>query len=144
MNNNAKKFERELIVKSSTDNLSLIRDFTKTAAAESGFSDDTIGKIILAVDEACTNVIKHGYNYSPEGEIIISAKFEDTTFTISITDEGTRFTPGVVPDPDLKEYHKQKRVGGLGMFLMKKLMDDVKYVNLAGNKNQVVLIKHIS
>ena len=144
MNATNKKFERELIVKSSTDNLSLIRDFTKNAAAESGFSEDTIGKIILAVDEACTNVIKHGYNYSPEGEILITAKFENSKFSITITDEGTRFIPGVVPDPDLKEYHKQKRVGGLGMFLMKKLMDDVKYVNLAGNKNQVVLIKYVS
>ena len=63
MNATNKKLERELIVKSSTDNLSLIRDFTKTAAADSGFPEDTIGKIILAVDEACTNVIKHAYKY---------------------------------------------------------------------------------
>jgi len=139
-----KKFERELIVKSSTDNLSIIREFTKTAAVESGFSDETVGKIILAVDEACTNVIKHAYKYSPEGEILITINFENQKFTISITDEGTRFNPGNVPDPDLKEYHKQKRIGGLGMFLMKKLMDDVKYINLSENKNQVVLVKYIS
>lgn len=144
MNATNRPFERELIVKSSTDNLSLIREFTKTAAAESGFSEDTVGKIILAVDEACTNVIKHAYKYSPEGEIILSVKFDNPKFTISITDEGTRFNPGVVPDPDLKEYYKQKRAGGLGMFLMKKLMDDVKYINLAENKNQVVLVKYIS
>ena len=144
MNATNKKFERELIVKSSTDNLSLIREFTKTAASESGFPEDTIGKIILAVDEACTNVIKHAYKYSPEGEIIITAKFDNSKFTISITDEGTRFNPGIVPDPDLKEYHKQKRIGGLGMFLMKKLMDDVKYTSLSDNKNQVVLVKYIS
>lgn len=139
-----KKFERELIVKSSTDNLSLIREFTKTAATESGFPEDTIGKIILAVDEACTNVIKHAYKYSPEGEIILSVKFDNSKFTISITDEGARFNPGIVPDPDLREYHKQKRAGGLGMYLMKKLMDDVKYINLSENKNQVVLVKYIS
>ena len=79
-----------------------------------------------------------------EGEIILFVKFDKSKFTISITDEGSNFNPGVVPDPDLKEYHKQKRVGGLGMFLMKKLMDEVKYVSLEGKKNQVILVKYLT
>lgn len=144
MNSSKKIFERELLVKSATDNLALIRDFTRSAAAESGFSDETIGKIILAVDEACTNIIKHAYKYSPEGNIIISTKFKDGKFIISITDEGNHFDPARIPEPDLLQYYKQKRAGGLGMFLMKKLMDEVKYSTLQGNKNQVILIKYLS
>ncbi|NJD23105.1 MAG: ATP-binding protein [Melioribacter sp.] len=137
-------FEKELLVKSTTDNLAVIRDFIKSAANQSGFSEDSTGKIILAVDEACTNIIKHAYKYSPEGNILIKIKFNDPKFSISITDEGSHFDPNKVPEPDLREYYKQKRIGGLGMFLIKKLMDEVNYSTLSGNKNQVILVKYLS
>jgi serine/threonine-protein kinase RsbW len=137
-------FRKEIVVKSSTDNLSQIRDFTKAAALESGFSEDAIGKIILAVDEACTNIIKHAYKNSNEGEISLSVTLEDGKFTISIIDHGNHFDPTGIPEPDLKQYYKQKRVGGLGMFLMKRLMDEVNYSTLTGNKNQVILVKYLS
>ena len=139
-----KKFEKELIVGSSTDNLSIIRDFIKSAAEESGFPPETVGKIILAVDEACTNVIKHAYKYSPDGDILINIKLDKSKFIISIIDEGTRFNPNIIPEPDIAEYHKQKRIGGLGMFLMKKLMDEVRYENLKDNRNEVILVKYLS
>jgi serine/threonine-protein kinase RsbW len=137
-------FQKEIVVKSSTDNLSQIRDFTRAAAQESGFSEDTTGKIILAVDEACTNIIKHAYKNSSEGEITLSIKLEEEKFTISIIDHGTHFDPTGIPEPDLKQYYKQKRAGGLGMFLMKRLMDEVNYYTLTGNKNQVILVKYLS
>jgi len=144
LNSVNKIFEKELLVKSTTDNLAIIRDFIKSAANQSGFSEDSAGKIILAVDEACTNIIKHAYKYSPEGSILIKIKFNDPKFSISITDEGSHFDPNKVPEPDLREYYKQKRVGGLGMFLIKKLMDEVNYSTLSGNKNQVILVKYLS
>ncbi len=144
MNSVNKIFEKELLVKSTTDNLAIIRDFIKSAANQSGFSEDSTGKIILAVDEACTNIIKHAYKYSPEGNILIKIKFNDAKFSISITDDGSHFDPNKVPEPDLREYYKQKRVGGLGMFLIKKLMDEVNYSTLSGNKNQVILVKYLS
>ena len=137
-------FKRELSVKSATDNLAQIREFMKETALESGFSEDVTGKIVLAVDEACTNIIKHAYKYSPEGNIIISVKFADSKFEISITDEGTHFNPDSIPEPDIKEYYKQKKVGGLGVYLIKKLMDEVKYSTLTGNKNQVILVKYLT
>lgn len=143
MNSYNKIFEKELLVKSTTDNLAGIRDFIKSAADQSGFSEDTTGKIILAVDEACTNIIKHAYKNSPEGNIFIKIKFNDPKFSISITDEGSHFDPTRVPEPNLREYYKEKRVGGLGVFLIKKLMDEVNYSTLTGNKNQVILVKYL-
>lgn len=144
MNLPKKIFEKELLVKSSTDNLAMIREFTKDAASESGFSEEIAGKIMLAVDEACTNIIKHAYKHSPDGNIHISIKFENTKLIVSITDEGAHFDPNSVPEPDLREYYKQKRIGGLGMYLMKKMMDEVKYYSINENKNRVVLIKYLS
>ncbi|KAF0151831.1 MAG: anti-sigma regulatory factor serine/threonine protein kinase [Ignavibacteria bacterium] len=144
MNALNKILEHQIVVKSTTDNLEKIREFTKNAALHSGFGEDTIGKIILAVDEACTNIIKHAYKFSPDGIIYISIKFSEGKFVVSITDEGVQFDPTQVPEPDLREYYKQKRVGGLGMFLIKRLMDEVNYNTISGNKNQVVLIKYLS
>jgi serine/threonine-protein kinase RsbW len=136
--------ENEIIVKSSTDNLSKIRSFTRKHAAGSGFDEDTISKIILAVDEACTNIVKHAYHYFPQGEITINIKSYKSKFKITITDSGSKFNPSEIEEPNLKEYHKQKKVGGLGMFLMKKLMDEVNYHTLAKDRNQVVLVKYIN
>lgn len=144
MQSKNKKFKKELVVKSSTDHLAQIRDFTQMAAQESGFSDESIGKIVLAVDEACTNIIKHAYKFSPAGEIFISIKLENSKFIISIVDEGGHFSPDTIPEPDLQEYHKKRKVGGLGMYLMKKLMDEVEYTSLTENRNQVTLVKYLN
>lgn len=143
MNSISNILNKDLIVKSTTDNLAQIRDFTSSTAQQCGFSEDVIGKIILAVDEACTNIIKHAYKFSPEGEIKISLKFINQKFTIEITDNGNHFDPEKIPEPDIKEYYRQKRAGGLGMFLIKRLMDEVKYSTTTGNKNQVILVKYL-
>jgi len=135
---------KELTVKSTTNNLAIIREFVENIARESGFSKEIVSKISLAVDEACTNVIKHAYKFSPDREIKILTQFNDSKLTIRITDSGDKFDPNLIPEPNLKEYHKQKKVGGLGMFLMKKLMDEVQYHTLSGNQNQVVLVKYLA
>jgi len=142
-----KKFkieEKELIVKSRTENLSEIRQFVSSGAILIGMPVNIIDNIILAVDEACTNIIKHAYKYFPEGEIIIRLKFSSEKFTVIIIDHGVPFKPETVPDPDLQRYYRQHRVGGLGMFLMKSLMDEVKYVSVPGKYNQVLLSKKLT
>ncbi len=144
MISNHNSIEKELKVKSTTDNLERIREFIKSVSAQSGFSDDVIDKISLAVDEACTNIIKHAYKNSPNGDIVINAKLFDNKLTVSITDFGLDFNPDSVPVPDIKKYYQQHKVGGLGIYLMKKLMDEVKYNPSVDNKNQVVLVKYLS
>jgi serine/threonine-protein kinase RsbW len=135
--------KQNLVVKSRTENLALIRDFISSNASKAGFSKDEIDDMILAVDEACTNVIKHAYKYSPDGDITIEIKFDKSVFTITIEDNGISFNPDVVPAPDLQKYYREHRVGGLGMYLMKTLMDDVRYDSLPGKYNRVSLIKKL-
>ena len=134
---------KKLSVKSRTENLSIIRDFISNSAAEAGITPDVIENMILAVDEACTNIIKHAYKSYPDGELIIKTKSTANRFIISITDYGKSFEPDAIPEPDLQKYYRQKRVGGLGMYLMKTLMDDVKYVSIPGKRNEVLLSKNI-
>ena len=133
----------ELRVKSKTENLSVIRDFVSANALNAGIPMTKVEDIMLAVDEACTNIIKHAYKLSPEGEIKISIDYNKEKFTITIIDYGKSFQPETVPLPDLQKYYREHKVGGLGIYLMKSLMDDVKYTSVPGKYNQVLLSKNI-
>jgi len=135
---------KKLIVKSRTENLFRIRDFVSASALEAGITPDVVENIILAVDEACTNIIRHAYKSYPDGDLIIKVKFSQSKFFISIIDYGKSFAPETIPEPDLQKYYKQRKVGGLGMYLMKTLMDDVKYISIPGKYNEVLLSKNIS
>jgi serine/threonine-protein kinase RsbW len=134
---------KKLKVKSKTENLSVIRDFISSSAADAGVAPDALENIILAVDEACTNIIKHAYKSFPDGKLIIKTKSTLNRFVVSITDYGKSFEPEMIPEPDLQKYYRQRRVGGLGMYLMKTLMDEVKYVSIPGKYNEVLLSKNI-
>ncbi len=140
---NNSHIEFELRIKSSTSNLSRVRSFVEETAAGLGVKSEIINQVILAVDEACTNIIRHAYNYSPDGEILIKIFFEPDKFTVKIIDTGDSFKPESVPEPDLRKFQKERKKGGLGMFLMKKLMDEVNYVSVA-NGNQVILVKYLN
>ena len=139
-----KPIKSELIVKSRTENLSLIRDFISSKASDAGLAGEEIENVMLAVDEACTNIIKHAYNSYPDGEIVIKLEYNSDKLLVTIIDHGSTFDPKGIPDPDLQKHYRNGRVGGLGMYLMKTLMDDVKYITVPGKYNQVLLSKRIN
>lgn len=139
---NKRKVNKTIVVRSSTDNLTKVRDFIRSVSVEAGFKGEEINKIILAVDEACTNIIKHAYKFSPKGNITIKAIADDDKLLISLSDYGSHFEPNKIPEPNIKELHEKRRIGGLGMFLMRKLMDEVKY-DITDKLNQVVLVKYL-
>ena len=143
-NNKSKIKEKKLVVKSRTENLAEIRMFIQGIASLVGFEQESIDNMMLAVDEACTNIIKHAYKSYPDGEILIKIKYEDKKLIITIIDYGKSFAPDSVPEPDIQEYYKQHKVGGLGMYLMRTLMDDVKYISVPGKYNQVLLSKSLT
>ena len=133
---------KNLRIPSQTEKLILAREFVADAAKVFGFADDDVNNIALAVDEACTNIIKHAYHYDSDKEIDIVISMRKPEFEILIQDKGTHFNPNNVPVPDMKEYMSHYKRGGLGMYLMKKLMDKVEYTNEA-RKNVVRLIKYL-
>ena len=100
--------------------------------------------IVLAVDEACTNIIKHAYEYAADKEIEISILQNNRSFEIRIYDNGRTFDPSTLRPPDLKEHIGHLRRGGLGVYLMKRLMDKVEYNFYPGKRNEVRLTKYLS
>jgi len=136
--------EYQLRIPSETDNLELIREFVTKVADKVGFNSDDVGKIELACDEACTNVIKHAYALKNNGkqslDVLIQIDFDK--FTLIVTDHGKGFDPNSIEIPNMKEYLAQLKVGGLGIYLMKTLMDEVDYQMQPGVKNQVKMVKY--
>ena len=129
-----------LNIPSRTDNLEIIRDFIIGIARKFGFNDDGIGEIELAVDEACANVIKHAYNYDENKKIDITVETNSSKLTIIISDQGRGFDPDKLESPE-QRLQKHAR-GGLGIALIKKVMDEVSFELNPGN-NHVRMVKYI-
>jgi len=129
-------------IPSHTDNLEIVRNFVSAVAKKVGFGDSEISKIELSVDEACTNVIEHAYRHKAKQKIDVAIKIDYQKFTVIITDRGRAFNFKDVEMPDMKTYLAELRVGGLGIYLMKTLMDKVEYHSTPGKKNEVRMVKY--
>jgi len=132
-----------LKVSGSTENLEVIREFIHRLAVKAGFNEDDASQIELAVDEACTNAIKHAYRNNQQHALEITAYLDSVKMEVVVSDKGQGFDVSAIPKPDLKAYAMQAKSGGLGIHLMRTLMDEVHFSFHPGKKNQVSLIKYL-
>ncbi len=132
-----------LHVPSSTQNLALIREFVGTVGVQAGLDNSDVAKLELAVDEACSNVIEHAYGHDATKEVIVRATFDRDVLRIDVEDTGRGFDPESVPQAELERLVRQRKSGGLGMRLMKSLMDEVHYEIEPGIKNELHMIKRL-
>lgn len=129
-----------LSVQASTKHLAEVRDFVASHASEFGFDKQDISDIRLAVDEAFTNIIKHAYQNDEKQSVKIALGHNGKTFWISLFDSGQSFSLKDYKKPNVQEKIKQKKRGGVGVYLIKKLMDDVEYRH-EGSQNEIRMIK---
>ena len=135
-----KRKAKRLTIPSTTLKLSKVRRFVEGHARACGFSSDVIDQLSLAVDEACTNVIRHAYSGSKSGPVDISVEVDPERFTITIRDEGKSIDLEEYAEPDLAEAIESRRGGGFGVHIMRRLMDLVEYEK-HGKFNEVHLVK---
>lgn len=133
--------EHSLVVRSSTKNLDKVRSFVSRHAAAARFPAATIENVTMAVDEACANVIEHAYGNESDHTIDIAVLTFDDRMVVRIRDEGKKFDQASYQEPDLATFVRQKKSGGFGVHLMRKLMDQVEYRHLDG-QNETLLIKY--
>ncbi len=130
---------------SHTSQLELIRRVTKKVASYAPtLTEEDLDDIGLAIDEACTNVITHSYRKEATGEIQVNIKMETNKITIILTDkgeEGQLFNPDTLSPLDKQEYLKRLTKGGLGVYIIKKIMDDVTYTVSPGVQNCLTMVK---
>ena len=108
--------------------LARIADFVEAVTRDAGWNDDEIYRMQMAVDEACSNVIEHAYGPDEHGDIELSCCIEDKgDLVISIHDNGKPFDPTTVPEPPIGNDLENLPEGGLGLYFMRKLMDEVTF-----------------
>lgn len=125
------------------DNLDEIREFVGDAANKVGFSDKEIYSIQLAADEASSNIIEHAYAGVKEGKLEIECSTFEGGLKIVMRDQGKSFNPSSVPEPNVNASLSERKIGGLGLYLMRKLMDEVTYESSSETGNTLTMIKRI-
>lgn len=123
----------------SSTELEKIRNFVLSNANTHGFNDITSNKIALAVDEACSNIIKYAYNHDVSKEICVEINHDKNDLLIRIIDDGKPFNPRKVPSPDMTQYLKEFRKGGLGIHIMRTVMDKIDYKPSVNQQKQNIL-----
>ncbi len=136
--------EFRLVIPSQTRYLNLVTGLAKRASLVAGLDDATAAKVSIAVDEAVTNVILHAYHGEGEHSVELELRFTEEALEIHIlhSGQGLRGDQVVLPDP--KEYIKHPRKGGLGLLLMSRFMDEVRFkADEASGRNECCLIKKL-
>lgn len=101
--------------------------FIRTEAKKKGFSEDALNRIELVAEEALVNVFVHGYT-EHQGEVEVRCLVsDDPALTIEIRDKGVSFDPLSLADPDVESDLTKRKVGGMGVFLIRKMTDRVAY-----------------
>ena len=122
--------------------LNKMREFVQQAALDAGLDENDSYEVQLAVDEACTNIIEHACGGECDEQIEITCTQNKDQFVIVIHDHGEPFDPTSAPIPDLSSGVYDRPIGGLGIFLMRKLMDEVHFESQGERGNFLTLIKN--
>ena len=110
-------------------------------AKDAGFNSNDCYAMQLAVDEACTNIIEHGYGGEDKGKIECSCDMINDKFTIVLRDWGRSFSPENVPDPNFNVPLEELQSRGAGLFLIYKIMDEVHFEFETPNGNTLTMVK---
>ena len=116
--------------------------FIEEVAESHGADPSATMNINLALEEAVVNVMNYAYPEGTYGEIGITASFCDNTLIFTISDTGTPFDPTKISDPDTSLSAEERPIGGLGIHLVRQLMDEVAYC-YENNHNILTLKKKI-
>lgn len=118
-----------------------LRSFLQRSLEAYGFSEVDRHQVTLAVEEVCTNLIIHSHASNPKEVIYLEVKELEKKLAIEITDKGDAFNLLEYEVPDLKKVIEEKRKGGIGILLVKKIMDEIEFESKNG-ENTCRLIKN--
>jgi anti-sigma regulatory factor (Ser/Thr protein kinase) len=130
-------------LKNSLSELEALEEKLNRFSKQLGLTNRCFCEINLVLEELFSNIISYGYTDDAEHWIRFTLSHDDGTITMQIEDDGIAFNPLGKEEPDLECALEQRKIGGLGIHLMKKMMDDIIHQR-CGDKNILTLKKHIS
>lgn len=129
-----------LRIAAALDNLSRIREFVAGSANELGVDALAIPELCLAVDEAATNVVVHGYTGSPQ-DLEVEMRIDGEDLVIKLSDQAPPFDPTSRTPPDPLSRLATDEVGGWGLHLIRRAVDDMGHRVTANGGNELTLVK---
>ncbi len=134
---------RRIIMRNEMAEVSRMRKFFESVCREHNIDEGTFKMLNLAVEEWVANVINYAYPSGTRGHVELTAKVADRVLTLVIKDHGTHFDPTQHADVDIDAGLDERQIGGLGIHLVKSIMDTVQYERSSDGYNVLTLTKHI-
>lgn len=136
--------KREISIQNDLKELERLNTFLEETAEEWGFTGDLLFQINLVAEEVVSNIILYGYEDNQAAEnILLKLTLQNGELKICITDHGIEFDPLKVPPPDdLDKPLSERKIGGLGIYFIRQMMDQVEY-RRENNCNILFLTKKI-
>lgn len=131
---------KTLIIRNDIDELNRLVVFLEGLEEEWNLPMALVSSINLALEEALSNVIFYAFEKGSENEISLDFMLKGTEMTIVLSDGGNPYDPTTKDDPDINLPAEERPIGGLGIFLIKQIMNEVSYQRV-GDKNQLTLVK---
>jgi serine/threonine-protein kinase RsbW len=122
------------------EHLDEIRGYVRKRARAAGFAEKDVYAIQLAADEAASNIIEHAYDGPSDASFELDCTFRDNRLVMTFVDHGKSFDFANVEQPDVTADLSDRKIGGLGIYLMHKLMDEVDY-KVTASANILTLVK---
>ncbi len=123
------------------ESLPKIGEFVVKAARAAGLDERAVYAVELAVDEACSNIIDHAYGGEGIGDLECEVSWQEDKLIIILRDFGKPFDPEAIPDPKIGVSIDELKPRGVGFFLMKKMMDEIRYSYTPESGNTLTMIK---
>lgn len=132
----------ELRFPSDSKYLHMVHELTRLLAETTGFEVVEAERIALAVDEATTNVVQHAYEGEPGHEIEVHFDPNGDSLEIVIFHDGKPLEAMPVPEFDLNDLVAEHKTGGLGLTIMRQMMDKVEHTKAGTGKNKCVMVRY--
>ena len=131
------------VIGADVSELGRVQDSVSQFCREHRLSTEVEGDLSLALEEVLVNIIRYGYPEGGKHEILVWLSVEQDSVIVSVEDDGTPFNPLDAPEPDIHLPLEKRPIGGLGIHLVKNLMDGLEYHRSEG-QNRLVMRKHIT
>ena len=139
MSNEPAIFERRFL--NQFDDLGRVLDEAVQFLKERGTANQTVYVANLAIEELVTNIIKYGYDDTAAHEILLRVEIRPGILRLRLEDDGHEFNPLAAPEPDITLPAEQRVPGGLGIHLVRHLVEDIHYQRSAGRNQVTVTIR---
>lgn len=134
--------EKSILLKNDISEISRIAGFVEALGEELSWTPDLVFNLNLVLEEAVTNIIMYAYPKDEHENIYLSAQLHQGSIVFVLTDTGKAFDPTQAPDADISLDADDRPIGGLGIFLIRQIMNEVSYQRIEG-KNVLTLEKKL-